>query len=475
MQGTGTNQKSQEGGSRHNRGIAATVLAPFALLGTAMLVAIALLAALPMSASAVVLRAGDVGFSGNTPAGSMWVYGDSWVDGRLIRNAITLNGNFTGEIRGVQTGHWVWPGQPFPLPNGRYAMYGTEMTQATPGMWGFAKVGGVRAVFDPASASAASVTPMPSTGLYWSAASTGGWSNPLVYTVDANHKAHVGRPNADGSVTDLRNMGGTISGQYSVITDASGKWWMVGQLPFLSRRVVAYPLAGRAGPVTGSYVPLATLPIPGSTRYTYAATVHPDYSGLLTWAVNGSGAGTAYGLQRLDGFWPKALDAGLTLQSGTAARAAVARLAHVAGVATPKTAVAAQSLARKVQVDINDRIESADEAARLETNLEQSEGWLAPPPEQLAADQSAMPGSPATLEFAGRGHKAPEGEDSVTDRQAGLRLAKGRDKVEVGNSRSKSKSTGNDLSEYMSKIPSGWTRKGESLAARLRAIFARRD
>lgn len=435
---------------------------------------LAMISVLPTNASAVVLRAGDVGFSATTKNGPMWVYGDSWVDGRLIRNAITVNGVFTGEIRGVQAGHWVWPGHPFPLPDGRYAMYGSEMMQTTPGIWGFQSVRGIRAVFNPTSASGGTVRAMPATDLRWSAAATGGSTNPLVYSVDANHKAHVGRPNADGSVTDLRTMGGSISNQFSVIADSSGKWWLVGQLPFLSRRVVAYPLASRSGPVTGAYVPLATLPSPGATRFTYAATVHIDYSGLLTWAVNGTGDGTPYGLQRLDNFWPKALDAVLTLKLGLAASASVTRLARAANVAEPSTADAARQLAQRVEVEIEDKIQSAEEAATLESKLEQGEGWLAPPPEKLASGQTAMPGSPATLEFAGKGGKAPEGEDSVSDKQAGLRFAKGRQKVTVGQSRTKSKVNGSDLSDYMSKVPVGWTKKNLSLSSQLLDLFAAR-
>ena len=82
---------------------------------------------------------------------------------------------------------------------------------------------------------------------------------------------------------------------------------MVGSLPFLSRRVVAYQLSGPAGKVTGPGLTLITLPDPGPGGYAYAATVHPELDGLLTWAVNSTVKGAPYGLRQQAGFWPAAL------------------------------------------------------------------------------------------------------------------------------------------------------------------------
>ena len=369
-----------------------------------------------VSGATPTLRAGDVGFSLLTKSGHIWVYGDSWIDGRFIRNAITLNGSFIGEIKGVAKGHWIWPGAPFLLPDGRVAMYGAEMMQATPGMWGFQKVQGIRAVFSPTDATRATITQLGQ-GLIWSSGVSGDAAKPFVYTVDTAHRAHVGRPNANGTVTDMRTMGGSISGQYSVITDKQGRWWMVGQLPFLSRRLVAYPLGSRGGPVTGPYLPLATLPSPGATRFTYAGTIHPEINGLLTWAVNGSGPGTPYGLQRIDAFWPAALSAAIAIQKA------------------PSPASARAVSARAILASLQGRINTQEEANRLEQEAQRREGWLAPPPTPLPPGTTVAPSSPVFWVAGKQPRTAPKGESALPPKRAGLKLRQGRQRPRVGQTR----------------------------------------
>jgi len=426
-----------------------------AAAATAVLLAVSALALAPSGASAA-LRAGDVGFSFPSSAGPMWVYGDSWIDGRFIRNAITLSGHFSGEIKNVPDTHWVWPGAPFALPNGRIGMYGAEMRQESPGMWGFKTVRGIRATFMPNAAWQAEVTPTNS-ALVWSAAATRSSTNPIVYAVDSAHRAHSGWPSADGSVKEIRNMGGLISGQFSVIPDDNGRWWMVGQLPFLSRRVVAYRLVDRTGPVVGDYVPLATLPDPGANRFTYAATLHPEYGGLMTWAVNGSGPGTPYGLQRVNNFWPTSINAALTLRAAAAKAATVARASRTATIAKVARPTQQEAAARRDLVDIQNRIDTQEEADRIEVEVEQAEGWLTEPPTQLDPGQDPESGSPAVREYSGRGEavRSRRGEDQSSDRQAGYRIAKGRERVKVGEDRTASRSKWSDLYESSFKLPNG--------------------
>ena len=121
------------------------------------------------------------------------------------------------------------------------------------------------------------------------------------------NRAHAGRPLPDGTVREVAKLGGWISHQFTVLQDGFGDWWMVGQLPMLSSRVVAYPLSSPTGRVTGEPVEVARLPDPGPDRIAYSVLVHPELDGLLTWAVNGTGPGTPYGLQRRDRFWPESL------------------------------------------------------------------------------------------------------------------------------------------------------------------------
>lgn len=253
-------------------------------------------------------RPGDVGFSIRTPSGQAWIYGDSWINGFFIRNAITVNGVYTGSIRGLERGTWVWPGAPFMLPGGKIGMYAAEVTQVKPGMWGFKVLGGVRVECSPTRPWSAKVVRMPRPGMIWAAAATRDESGTIVYAVDSRHHVHAGRPQADGTVAEIGLVGGMISGQFSVVRDSGGTWWMVGQAPHLSRRVIAYRLTGPAGRTVGKPLRLTTLPSPGPTRFAYGATIHPELGGLLTWAVNGHGPGTPYVLQRFDAFWPSALE-----------------------------------------------------------------------------------------------------------------------------------------------------------------------
>jgi len=286
---------------------------------TAAAAASLLLAALTAAPARAAFRAGDVGFTIQTPSGHAWIYGDSWINGFFVRNAITVNGRYTGSIKGPARGTWVWPGAPFNLPDGRIGMYAAEVTQARPGMWGFKVLGGLRVECSPTRPSAARVVRMPRPGLIWAAAAARDEQGTIVYAVDSRHHVHAGRPQPDGTVKEIGLVGGMISGQFSVVRDSAGAWWMVGQAAHLSRRVIAYRLTGPAGRTVGRPVRLMTLPSPGPTRFAYGATVHPELGGLLTWAVNGRGPGTPYGLQGLEGFWPSAVDALVPASDGGAA------------------------------------------------------------------------------------------------------------------------------------------------------------
>ncbi len=370
-------------------------------------ITLAVSAALMPGNAIASFRAGDVGFSLKTDSGQTWVYGDSWNNGAFIRNAMTLNDGYVGTVRGVAKANWVWPGAPFELPNGDIAMYAAEVTQvqSKKGIWSFKVLGGLRAEFDPAHAGRATVTQMPRPAILWSAAAAKDGDKQYVYGIDANHHAHVGRVNDDGSVTALATMGGTISGQFTVLQDPSdGKWWMVGNLPFLSRRVVAYPLSGPAGTVTGPALKLITLPNPGASRYTYAATVHPELNGLLTWAVNGSGAGTPYGLQRQADFWPLSLTYAKAAAGVKAAAAAKARAASSsAGGSGDKVKLWDSSKQGELQSQL-------DASARLDT----TETWLGSAPGDLSEGMDPNATAPAVWEFGDStvAPPVPVGEDS---------------------------------------------------------------
>lgn len=194
---------------------------------------------------------------------------------------------------------------------------------------------------------------------------------------------------------------------------------MVGQLPYLSRRLVAFPLASRAGPVTGTYLPLATLPSPGATRFTYAGTIHPEIGGLLTWAVNGTGPGIPYGLQRIDGFWPRALDAAIAIQ------------------AAPSKVSGPTLVARRLLAAFQDRIDSQEEARRVETEFERREGWLAPPPAPLPPGTVTSPGSPVFWTAGSSARRQPRGESALPAKRSGLKLRGGRQRPRVGQVRSR--------------------------------------
>jgi hypothetical protein len=381
------------------------------IAASAVAATVGLAAFAPVASAA--FRAGDVGFSIKTDAGQTWVYGDSWNNGQFIRNAMTLNGQYAGSIRNLSASNWVWPGAPYSTADGRIAMYGAEMTQTKPGIWGFKLVGGVKAVFDPAHASAATVSRMPAGSKLWSAASTTDATGPILYSIDGNHHAHAGRPQPDGSVTEVSQLGGTISGQFSVVPDPDGNWWMVGQLPFLSRRVVAYPLSGPTGKVTGPAIKLITLPSPGPNRFTYAATIHPELSGLMTYAVNGSGPGTPYGLQRSAEFWPYSL---------TFAKAALATPAAATPLARAATAIS-RTLAHIAVVTVGaDRVKlwPTEKQKELETELNvRNDNWtgddsLGNKPTDLSPGMNPSAGAPSVWESAGTSPTQPAGEDSDT-------------------------------------------------------------
>ncbi len=368
-------------------------------------ITLAVSAALMPGNAAAAFRAGDVGFSLKTDSGQTWVYGDSWNNGAFVRNAMTLDDAYVGTLRGVPKTNWVWPGAPFELPNGDIAMYAAEVTkiQSKTGMWSFKVLGGLRAQFDPGHAGLATVSAMPRPAILWSAAAANDGTNQYVYGIDANHRAHVGQVSDNGSVTEIRTMGGTISGQFTVLQDPNdGKWWMVGNLPFLSRRVVAYPLSGPAGKVTGAALKLITLPNPGASRYTYAATVHPELNGLLTWAVNGSGAGTPYGLQRQAAFWPLAL---------TYAKAAAA------ATSTGATAAATTTVGDKVKLWDSKKQAQLENELDAMAKLDSTETWLGEAPGDLAPDQNPNATAPAVWEFGDSSTepKKPIGEDDDKD------------------------------------------------------------
>ena len=256
------------------------------------------------SSAQAAFRAGDVGKSLVTPKGTVWIYGDSWNNGNLVRNAITLDGKYQGTIfHRMAPGHWMWLGAPFLLASGKVAVYGSEMIQKTAGMWGFERVGQVYVEFDPSNLRTVQVTKINKKSTPWSSAAAQDADGNLVYTIDAKHHPKVGRPNADGSVTSLATFNAQLSGQFSVVQDGSKQWWIIGTGMMLSRRVWAYPLASPQGPVIGKKSLLYTLPSPGAKHYVYQANIHPEEGGLLTYAVNGTGGGEAYGLRRIENFW----------------------------------------------------------------------------------------------------------------------------------------------------------------------------
>ena len=252
------------------------------------------------------LTAGDSGFSLVTPSGELWLYGDSKLNGSSIRNAVTLGGRYVGTIPASSPDRWIWPGAPFLLADGSVAMYTAEFVRTGQTMWSYKPARNVRVKFASNDASAAQVEPS-APGLIWGAASTRDSKGPIVYAVDGAQLAHSGRPQRDGSVRPESTVGGPISGQFSVAKSPDGRWWMVGQLPQLSRQIVGYPLSSPAGSVNAEAVNLMTVADPGPTGFTYAATLHPELDGLLTWAVNGSRPDDPYGLRRIERFWPTGL------------------------------------------------------------------------------------------------------------------------------------------------------------------------
>jgi hypothetical protein len=253
-----------------------------------------------------VLTPGDAGFTLATPSGELWLYGDSKVNGVDVRNAVTLGGKYVGTIAASRPGRWIWPGAPFLMADGSVAMYSAEFVRTGPTIWSYKPVQNVRVKFPANNAGAARVQPS-APGLIWGAASTRDAKGPIVYAVDGNRAAHAGRPHRDGSVTPLSTVGGPISSEFSVLKAPDGGWWMAGQLPDLSRQIVAYPLSSPTGAITGKPVTLMTVSDPGPTGFTYAASLHPELHGLLTWAVNGTGPNDPYGLRRIERFWPTAL------------------------------------------------------------------------------------------------------------------------------------------------------------------------
>jgi len=263
-------------------------------------------AATPSLSASRGLRAGDVGFSLPTRHGLMWVYGDSWYNGHFIRSAITLNGKYTGFLAGVRRGHWIWPGAPWQRADGKIVMYGSEnQTPAGKGPWQKSFVRGLKIVFDPRKPRSAWVT--PTKGTVWAAEAVQWRKAVYVYSVNSKYQAEVARVDRAGNPQRIRTLGGFLGGHFSVVQDSKHRWWTVGLGGMLSRKLWAYRMAGPAGPMSKKPVLLAILPKPGKKRYTYAADIHPELGGLLTWAVNGVGPGTAYGLQKRYGWWPKAL------------------------------------------------------------------------------------------------------------------------------------------------------------------------
>jgi len=253
-------------------------------------------------------KPGDVGISLPTARGEVWFYGDSHLGRQMVRNAVTLDGSYTGTIPAPSPRTWFWPGAAFTAGKGKVIVYGLQMARTRgSSLWDFKTVGAARAVIDPANPAGGTVRPLPRDGLHWVSAATRDSKGPLLFAIDAKNRAHAGRPRPDGTVAEVAATGAWISNQFSVVKDWFGNWWMVGQLPYLSRRLVAYPLAGPAGKVTGPALELYRLPDPGGKRINYAPSVHPELNGLLTWAANGTGAGTPYGLQRKQRFWPYSL------------------------------------------------------------------------------------------------------------------------------------------------------------------------
>jgi hypothetical protein len=262
-------------------------------------------AALPSSGQ---FKAGDVGISLPTVRGEVWLYGDSYIGRQMVRNAVTLNGSYRGTIPAPSPGTWFWPGTAFMASKGKVVVYGLQMARtggSSP--WDFKTVGAARAVIDPTNPAGGKVRPLPHDKLQWVSAAARDSKGTLLYAIDGRNRAHAGRPRPDGTVKEVAATGAWIGNQFSVVKDWYGNWWMVGQLPYLSRRVVAYPLSGPAGKVTGPALELYRLPDPGPNRINYATSVHPELNGLLTWAANGTGPGTPYGLQRRQRFWPYSL------------------------------------------------------------------------------------------------------------------------------------------------------------------------
>lgn len=251
-------------------------------------------------------RPGDVGFSLYNKYGHVWLYGDSWYRGRFIRSAVTVNGRYTGFLAGVKRGNWIWPGAPWNLPDGRIMMYASEnKTPSGKGPWQRSFVRGLRVVFDPRYPGRAKVYPTP--GTVWSADAVRWRGQLYLYSVNSRYQAYVAKTSATGVVQSTRKLGGFLGGHFSVVQDSKKRWWMVGLGGMLSRRLWAHRLESPWGPIISKPVLLATLPKPGLKRFTYAADVHTELGGLLTWAVNGTGPGTPYGLQKRPGWWPGAL------------------------------------------------------------------------------------------------------------------------------------------------------------------------
>lgn len=249
------------------------------------------------------VRTGDVGFSLKTRQGEMWTYGDSWINGRFIRNAITLNGEYRGTLRAPGLEGWIWPGAPLELDDGRIVMYASQHRQAAPGMWGTQRIQTVRIFFRPAHPERAQIQPLGSAAP-WSADSLVYGGQKLFYGVNREHRARVGYVNNRGEITQTAELGPLVSGRYTVLQDGQQRWWLVGFLPWLSRRVVAYPMYNPTKLKSHRFRLLQTLPQPADGWFVYDGLVHPEKDGLFTWAENGKGPGGRYGLKRKTGFWP---------------------------------------------------------------------------------------------------------------------------------------------------------------------------